>query len=106
MSLYSKPNDSNGRLFFSINYGLLVEINISTITLVDVHYSYANNLMKGTAMNAIDAWQQGHSDGVNLAVQQINKWCELDCKTLTEIINAINKLRNEVKQCSTHTSDS
>jgi hypothetical protein len=57
-------------------------------------------------MNAIDAWQQGHSDGLNLAVQQINKWCELDCKTLTEIINAINKLRNEVNQCSTHTLDS
>ena len=48
-------------------------------------------------MNKIEAWQQGHSDGLNLAVQQINEWCGMDCKTLTEIIRAINKLRDQVE---------
>ena len=51
-------------------------------------------------MNKIEAWQQGHSDGLNLAVKQINEWCGLDCKTLTEIIYAINKLKDQAQTCS------
>lgn len=47
-------------------------------------------------MNKIEAWQQGHSDGLNLAVQQINEWCDMDCKTLTDIIREINKLCEQV----------
>jgi hypothetical protein len=48
-------------------------------------------------MNKIEAWQQGHIDGLNLAVQQINEWCGMDCKTLADIIKEINKLRNQVE---------
>jgi hypothetical protein len=52
--------------------------------------------MKGNAMNSIEAWQQGYSDGVNVAVQQINKWCGLDCKTLAQLIAAINQIKEVV----------
>lgn len=44
-------------------------------------------------MDPITAWQQGHSDGLNLAVAKINEWCSMDCKTLVEVIKEINKLR-------------
>jgi phosphoribosyl-AMP cyclohydrolase len=47
-------------------------------------------------MNKIEAWQQGHSDGLTLAVQQINEWCKMDCKTLADVIREINKLREQV----------
>jgi len=43
-------------------------------------------------MDPITAWQQGHSDGLNLAVQKINEWCGLECKTLSELISAIKDL--------------
>jgi hypothetical protein len=49
--------------------------------------------MKGNAMTDIEAWQQGHSDGLNLAVAKINEWCDMDCKTLVDVIKEINKLR-------------
>ena len=61
--------------------------------MVDVHYSYANNLMKGNAMNDLEIWQQGHSAGVNLAVKLINDWCEFECKTISEVIQAINEMK-------------
>lgn len=44
-------------------------------------------------MNEMQAWQQGYSDGVNVTVQQLSKWCELDCKTLPELIAAIKQLK-------------
>jgi hypothetical protein len=47
-------------------------------------------------MDKIEAWQQGHSDGLDLAVKQINEWCKMDCKNLIEVIREINKLREQV----------
>jgi hypothetical protein len=47
-------------------------------------------------MDKIEAWQQGHADGLDLAVKQINEWCKMDCKTLVEVIREINKLREQV----------
>lgn len=47
-------------------------------------------------MNKIEAWQQGHSDGLNLAIQKINEWCNMDCKTLVDVIREINKLKEQV----------
>ena len=49
-------------------------------------------------MNELEAWQQGHSDGLNFAVKQINEWCDLDCKTLADIIRTINKIREQVTE--------
>lgn len=43
-------------------------------------------------MDPITAWQQGHSDGLNLAVQKINEWCGLECKTLSDLILTIKDL--------------
>ncbi len=61
--------------------------------MVDVHYSYANNLMKGNAMNDLEIWQQGHNAGLNLAVKLINDWCEFECKTISEVIQLINEMK-------------
>lgn len=44
-------------------------------------------------MNEIEAWQQGHSAGINLAIKLINDWCEMECKTITDVINAINQIK-------------
>jgi hypothetical protein len=49
--------------------------------------------MKGNAMNELEAWQQGHSSGVNLAVKLINEWCEFECKTIAEVIQVINQMK-------------
>lgn len=44
-------------------------------------------------MTELEAWQKGHSDGLNLAVKLINEWCKFDCKTLSEVIKAINEIK-------------
>ena len=55
------------------------------------------NLMKGNAMNELDIWNQGHSAGINLAVKMINEWCGLESKTLAQLIQAINQIKEEVE---------
>jgi hypothetical protein len=49
--------------------------------------------MKGTAMDELGAWQQGHNAGINLAVKLINDWCHMECKTIAEVIRAINEIK-------------
>ena len=44
-------------------------------------------------MNELEIWKQGHSTGINLAVKMINQWCGLNCKTLAEVIQAINEMK-------------
>lgn len=44
-------------------------------------------------MEYIDAWQRGHNEGLTLAVRLINEWCELDCKTISDVIKAINEMK-------------
>lgn len=55
------------------------------------------NSMKGNAMNELDIWNQGHSAGINLAVKMLNEWCGLKCQTLSELIKAINEIKEEVE---------
>lgn len=55
------------------------------------------NLMKGNSMSELDIWQQGHSAGLNLAVKMVNEWCGFECKTLAELIQAINQIKEEVE---------
>jgi len=49
-------------------------------------------------MTDVEAWQQGHSDGLNLAVAKINEWCGMECKTLLDVIKEINRIKEEVTQ--------
>ena len=49
-------------------------------------------------MTDVEAWQQGHSDGLNLAVRKINEWCGFECKTLLDVIKEINRIKEEVTQ--------
>ena len=44
-------------------------------------------------MTELEAWQQGHNAGINLAVKLINDWCEFECKTLSDVIQAINEMK-------------
>jgi len=44
-------------------------------------------------MDQIAAWQQGHNAGMNLAIKLINDWCGFECRTIAEIIEAINQLK-------------
>jgi len=44
-------------------------------------------------MTELEAWQQGHYAGINLAVKLINDWCHLECKTITEVIQVVNEMK-------------
>ena len=44
-------------------------------------------------MEELDIWQQGHSAGLNLAVKLINEFCKFECDTISEVIQAINKMK-------------
>jgi len=44
-------------------------------------------------MTEMEVWQQGHSAGLNLAVKLINDWCGFECKTISEVIQAINEMK-------------
>lgn len=44
-------------------------------------------------MTELEAWQQGHNAGINLAVKLINDWCGFECKTLSDVISAINQMK-------------
>jgi hypothetical protein len=44
-------------------------------------------------MTELEAWQQGHNAGINLAVKLINDWCDFECKTISEVIQAINEMK-------------
>jgi len=44
-------------------------------------------------MTELDAWQQGHNEGLNLAVKLINEWCHMECQTISEVIKAINEMK-------------
>jgi len=48
-------------------------------------------------MNELDIWQQGHSAGLNLAVKMVNEWCGFKCETLSQLIQAINQIKEEVE---------
>ena len=44
-------------------------------------------------MEYVNIWQQGHSEGLSLAVRLINEWCGFECKTISDVIRAINELK-------------
>ena len=47
-------------------------------------------------MDQLAAWQQGHSEGLNLAIKLLNDWCDMDCKTIADVIKAINEMKEVV----------
>jgi hypothetical protein len=49
--------------------------------------------MKGNAMSELELYQLGHKAGVNMTIKLINDWCGLECKTISEVIQAINEMR-------------
>lgn len=50
--------------------------------------------MKGNLMS-IDAWTQGHQAGVQLSLDQINKWCDENFDSIADVIVYINKIKDE-----------
>jgi SpoVK/Ycf46/Vps4 family AAA+-type ATPase len=44
-------------------------------------------------VKSLTAWQQGHGEGLNLAIKLLNDWCDMDCKTIADVIKAINELK-------------
>lgn len=46
-------------------------------------------------MASIDAWTQGHQAGVQLCVDQINKWCKQEFETIADVIGYINYIKDE-----------
>ena len=46
-------------------------------------------------MDYLTAWREGHKDGVNLVVSEINKHCEMDFKSFGELITYIKKTKEE-----------
>jgi len=44
-------------------------------------------------MTELDAWTQGHSEGLNLAVKLINEMCDMECNTIGDVIVAINEMK-------------
>ena len=48
-------------------------------------------------MDYLTAWQDGCSDGMTIAIDQINKWCGTNFQKISEVIVFINKLQNEVQ---------
>jgi hypothetical protein len=49
--------------------------------------------MKGKAMNELQVWQKGLDEGLNLAIKLVNEWCGLECKTISELIHAVNQMK-------------
>jgi hypothetical protein len=46
-------------------------------------------------MNYIDAWQRGHQEGLQLAIDQLNKHCGTRFKTIGDAIIFINAIKDE-----------
>lgn len=46
-------------------------------------------------MNELEIWNQGHSAGINLAIKMVNEWCGFKCTTLSDLIKAINQIKEE-----------
>lgn len=46
-------------------------------------------------MSFLDAWQRGHQEGMQLAVDQLNKHCGTNFRTITDAILFINKIQDE-----------
>jgi hypothetical protein len=51
--------------------------------------------MKGNSMTFLDAWQQGHKEGLQLAVDQLNRHCGMNFKTISDAIVFINSIKDE-----------
>jgi stage V sporulation protein K len=54
-------------------------------------------------VGSLTAWHQGHKAGLDLVVEQINKWCDLECKDIADVVVKINSLK-EIHQLPNHTS--
>lgn len=46
-------------------------------------------------MTVLDAWRNGHEEGMQLAIQQINKHCGTNFKTVAEAIIYIKKITGQ-----------
>ena len=46
-------------------------------------------------MSYLDAWREGHKDGMQLCIDQINKHCNTDFENVSEVILFINNIQNE-----------
>lgn len=51
-------------------------------------------------MSFLDAWQRGHQEGMQLAVDQLNKHCNTNFRTITDAILFINKIQDEDERIS------
>lgn len=56
--------------------------------------------MKGNSMTFLDAWQRGHHEGLQLAVDQLNKHCGTNFKTIIDAISFINSIKDEDQRIS------
>lgn len=44
-------------------------------------------------MDYLDVWREGHKDGIKLVIQEINKYCEAELETLSDLITYIQALQ-------------
>jgi len=51
--------------------------------------------MKGNSMMFLDAWQQGHKEGMQLAVDQLNRYCGTNFESIGDAIVFINSIKDE-----------
>jgi len=66
--------------------------------LVDVHWSPQSNSMKGNAMNYLDAWREGHFEGMALSLRLINEFTGCDFQSASEVVLYIKELEEYRKQ--------
>jgi hypothetical protein len=47
-------------------------------------------------MNYLDAWREGHKEGVSLVVSEINKHCGMEFKSFGDLIRYINETKEKL----------
>jgi hypothetical protein len=47
-------------------------------------------------MDYLTAWREGHKEGVNLVVSEINKHCDMEFKSFADLIRYINEAKEQL----------
>ena len=45
-------------------------------------------------MDYLDAWREGHKDGIKLVITEVNKYCQTELKSMSDLIDFIQRLQD------------
>ena len=45
-------------------------------------------------MDYLDVWREGHKEGIKLVIDEVNKYCEMELETMTDLITFIQEMQD------------